>query len=134
MLKNDNYFKLTRTADQTGKTTRNRSTNASFFVITAADNSLIPIIFSSRRHCFFRVFQLAKMIPNSLYELRDSTGFLSFGFQANWFKLLKIRVDSSRVRLILSCKSVILKRMIVMFLFDMFYKSKHILFKNGALP
>ena len=28
-------FKLTRTADQRGKTTRNQSTNASFFVITA---------------------------------------------------------------------------------------------------
>ena len=55
-------FKLTRTADQTGKTTRNRSTNASFFVITACENSLIPIIFSSQRHTyilFFRGFQIS---------------------------------------------------------------------------
>ena len=37
----------------------------------------------------------------------------------------KMRVES-RVRLILSCKSVILKRIIVMFLFDMLYKSKRI--------
>ena len=57
-------FKLTRTADQTGKTTRNQSTNASFFVITASDNSLIPIIEPPRlQNSILKRHQLSMPFP-----------------------------------------------------------------------
>ena len=117
------------------------SSVAALFIDAGIESKNSPI--SENRSCLTNFLFIARLetammkIANFGFENLKNHDLFRFDFLSSeshsFLRRSKMRVDS-RVLLILSCfKSVILKRIIVMFLFDMLYESKRILFKNGAL-